>query len=334
MAKRKNIKKSSKKDIVEQFDNMLPQNILPIGEKVEEDKRIYISQKVYKEIHKFTKDKTTNESGGMLIGTVIEEFGETNIAINGFIEAKYSEGTPTTLKFTHETWDYVHKEMERKYQTQKIVGWIHTHPDFGIFLSEYDKFIQENFFKEDSQIAYVVDPIQGIEGFYFWINGRIERCKGFYIFDKTGVKITIDTGHEEDDVQRAEPSPFSFKNILLGILSAAIVILLIMNISLNNKVKEIDSQQRTLTDSANTSLYMMQQQIAALSSKIDELTKENDTVEDDNNSPEPESKGGEKNNPSESSTATEPSKDTSAEDTTNDSETSEPEKDGGEIGNE
>ena len=57
------------------LEETLPQNILPIGEKVEEDKRIYISQAVYKEIHKFTKNKTTNESGGMLIGNIIEEFG-------------------------------------------------------------------------------------------------------------------------------------------------------------------------------------------------------------------------------------------------------------------
>ena len=171
MAKKKKAKKVVKYEPI--IENSLPQNILPIGERVEEDKNIYISQPVYNEIHKFTQNKTTNESGGMLIGEVVEEFGKTNIIINGFIEAKFSEGTPTTLKFTHETWEYVHKEMDKRFPGQKIVGWIHTHPNFGIFLSEYDKFIQENFFKEEYQIAYVVDPIQNIEGFYFWINGKI-----------------------------------------------------------------------------------------------------------------------------------------------------------------
>ena len=65
---------------------------------------------------------------------------------------------------------FINYLIEKKYENAQIVGWIHTHPDFGIFLSEYDTFIQENFFKEDYQIAYVVDPIQNIEGFYFWIN--------------------------------------------------------------------------------------------------------------------------------------------------------------------
>ena len=137
----KKAKKQNKKAPVNELpENMLPQNILPMGERVEENKNIYISQAVYKEIHKFTKNKTTNESGGMLVGTVIEEFGKTNIVISGFVEAKFCEATPTTLKFTHETWEFVHKEIEKKHKGKKIVGWIHTHPDFGIFLSEYDKF--------------------------------------------------------------------------------------------------------------------------------------------------------------------------------------------------
>ena len=185
----KRVRNSKKKALQPELtENMLPQNILPIGDRVEENKNIYILQSVYKEIHKFTQNKTTNESGGMLVGTVLEEFGKTNIIVSGFVEAKYCEATPTTLKFTHETWEYVHKEIEKKHPEKKIVGWIHTHPNFGIFLSEYDKFIQNNYFNEENQIAYVIDPIQNIEGFYFWINGNIEKCKGVYVFDKVEKK--------------------------------------------------------------------------------------------------------------------------------------------------
>ena len=84
-------------------NNILPQNILLIGERVEENKNIYISQQAYKDIYKFTQNKTTNESGGILVGSIIKEFNKTNIIISGFIEAKYSEGTPTTLKYSHKT---------------------------------------------------------------------------------------------------------------------------------------------------------------------------------------------------------------------------------------
>lgn len=246
---------------------LLPQNILSMGERVEEDKNIYISQKIYKEIHKFTQNKITNESGGMLIGDIIEEFGKTNVLINGFIEAKHCEATPTTLKFTHETWEYVHKETEKKFPGKKIVGWIHTHPDFGIFLSEYDKFIQENFFKEEYQIAYVIDPIQKIEGFYFWINRKIERCRGFYIFDKTGTKISINAEKEEEG-GREEREVFSWKNAVLAILCAAVAGLIFLNMTAESKIKRLQSQQETLAESANQSFAYMQQQIEALTSEV------------------------------------------------------------------
>lgn len=282
MAKKKSPKKNTKSIPI--VENALPQNILPIGERVEEDKNIYISQPVYKEIHKFTQNKTTNESGGMLIGNVIEEFGKTNIIVNGFIEAKFCEATPTTLKFTHETWEFVHKEMDKKFSGQKIVGWIHTHPNFGIFLSEYDKFIQENFFKEDYQIAYVVDPIQDIEGFYFWINGKIERCKGFYKFDKMGVKIESDIESKDEDIEQNN-SWLNLKNIIIAVLVVCIVFLTFSNISQNKEIENLQKQQETLAASANQSLSYMQNQIVSLQSKIAELTdqlkKPSDAVTED-----------------------------------------------------
>ena len=275
----KKAKKQNKKAPVNELpENMLPQNILPMGERVEENKNIYISQAVYKEIHKFTKNKTTNESGGMLVGTVIEEFGKTNIVISGFVEAKFCEATPTTLKFTHETWEFVHKEIEKKHKGKKIVGWIHTHPDFGIFLSEYDKFIHQNFFSEAHQVAYVVDPIQNIEGFYFWINGNIEKCKGFYIYDKTGTQITVDTGKDESTEEKAAAPLFSIKNILIAILSVAVVFLIFSNISsskqlekLEKEQEKLETQQVTLTNSANQALFQMQQMLAAQDTEIQEL---------------------------------------------------------------
>ena len=275
----KKAKKQNKKAPVNELpENMLPQNILPMGERVEENKNIYISQAVYKEIHKFTKNKTTNESGGMLVGTVIEEFGKTNIVISGFVEAKFCEATPTTLKFTHETWEFVHKEIEKKHKGKKIVGWIHTHPDFGIFLSEYDKFIHQNFFSEAHQVAYVVDPIQNIEGFYFWINGNIEKCKGFYIYDKTGTQITVDTGKDESTEEKAATPLFSIKNILIAILSVAVVFLIFSNISsskqlekLEKEQEKLETQQVTLTNSANQALFQMQQMLAAQDTEIQEL---------------------------------------------------------------
>ena len=147
----------------------------------------------------------------------------------------------------------------------------HTHPDFGIFLSEYDKFIQENFFKEDYQVAYVIDPIQNIEGFYFWINDQLQKCQGFYIYDKTGVKITIEVDKDEPN-KKEETSLFHWKNIAIAILSVAVVFLFFSNISTGNTLEKLEKQQKTLADSANQSFSYMQQQIWSQQTKIQNLT--------------------------------------------------------------
>ena len=288
MAKKKNNQRNPRRQTAP--DLSLPQNIVAVGEQVQEDKKIYISQSVYREIHQFTRDKTENESGGVLVGNVIEAFGKTHIVIRAFVEAKYSEGTPTTLKFTHQTWEYIHKELGKKYPQYKILGWIHTHPNFGIFLSDYDKFIHENFFQEENQIAYVIDPIQNDEGFYFWISGRLERCKGFFLFDRTGVRIAAEPSGEDSRAAVSEHSEGgrTLSNIIMAGLGIAVAALLIFSLSLRNRVDVLERQQQMLVETANASLNSMMLQINALSSEVDTLEQRVAELEEELHPQQPE----------------------------------------------
>ncbi len=268
-----------------EFLTSLPQNILKMGGQVEEDKNIYISQSAYKAIHNFTKNKLENESGGMLMGYTLEGAGKTNIIVDGFIEAKHSEATPTTLKFTHETWEYVHAEAEKNYPEYKIIGWIHTHPSFGIFLSEYDKFIQQNFFDGENQIAYVVDPIQKIEGFYFWINGKIEKCNGFYIYDKTGVPIVIEPEKNEEEkasTASAVAPRKNWKDYLLVATSLLLVVMLFISISLSGKLSDLENDTNKIISeqkSAQTYISSLLSELTILNQKVNDLQSSVDDFE-------------------------------------------------------
>ena len=264
----------------------LPQNIMKIGGHVEEDKNIYISQAAYKAIHNFTKDKLENESGGMLMGYTLEGAGKTNIIIDGFIEGKHSEATPTTLKFTHETWEYVHAEADKKYPEYKIIGWIHTHPSFGIFLSEYDKFIQQNFFNGENQVAYVVDPIQKTEGFYFWINGKIEKCNGFYIYDKTGTPIVIESEQPEEEKTASSahivPQKKSWKDYLLVATSILMVIMLFITLSLSGKLSDLENDTNKIIseqESAETYISSLLSEISTLKQKLNAAQTDIDSLQ-------------------------------------------------------
>lgn len=119
--------------------------------------------------HVFMNDE--GEVGGVLVG----EARPGKVAVvHGAIPALEAAGARASVTFTHDAWAKVHAVMEDRYPDLKIVGWYHSHPGFGIFLSGHDLFIQENFFSEQSSIAYVIDPHAGEEGIFGWRHGEID----------------------------------------------------------------------------------------------------------------------------------------------------------------
>ncbi|MFX1419419.1 MAG: Mov34/MPN/PAD-1 family protein [Promethearchaeota archaeon] len=59
-------------------------------------------------------------------------------------------------------YDKAFKELKikKKNYDLRIVGWWHSHPNFGCFLSGTDLHTQKYFFPEYYQVALVVDPIR------------------------------------------------------------------------------------------------------------------------------------------------------------------------------
>lgn len=246
MAKKEKPQKGKKTEIDELSGDLLPQNIVPMGDRVDADKNIYISQATYKKIQRFTSDKTVTEAGGILVGKEMEEFGKTNIIISGFVEAKYCEATSTTLTFTHKSWEYIHSEIAKNHPGKKILGWIHTHPNFGIFLSDYDKFIHENFFSNDNQVAYVVDPIKNEEGFYFWIDKKLEACPGFYIYEKIGKEITVGKKDTVSSETICKKNSNVVRDSIIAVLATAVVVLSLFTVNLSIKTDELEKQVKDL----------------------------------------------------------------------------------------
>lgn len=113
------------------------------------------------------------EVGGVLVGR-LGDGGR--LEIIGAIPALRADGHRASVTFTHAAWAEIHSTMERQFRPdQRIVGWYHSHPGFGIFLSEHDLFIHRNFFYDTSQIAYVIDPYAATEGIFGWRDGQVEK---------------------------------------------------------------------------------------------------------------------------------------------------------------
>lgn len=134
---------------------------------------IWMHKEVQQQIDRYAATDHKKELGGIIIGSVDETKLSTSLFITGMIMAQNTTSDRTSITFTHDTWKQLHKDKENLYPDGKIVGWFHTHPGFGVFLSNYDLFIHQNFFNLPWQVAYVVDPVHKKRGFYRWEGEKI-----------------------------------------------------------------------------------------------------------------------------------------------------------------
>ena len=136
------------------------------------DSRTVVLQSVLNEIKEHGRSSMYKEVCGVLVGYLCWDSGP-YLLIDGRIEGKHASHQSGSVTFTSETWDYIHEELAAKYPERIIVGWYHTHPGFGIFLSNMDAFIHENFFSFPWEPAYVFDPQAETDGFFFKIGTEL-----------------------------------------------------------------------------------------------------------------------------------------------------------------
>ncbi len=138
-------------------------------------------QTVLTDVSAHADENPNIEVCGVLIGTVYENPQASFVYIDGMIRGEASTGRSTAVTFTAQTWQHIHKVMEEKHPGKKIIAWYHTHPGFGIFLSEMDLFIQRHFFKAPWQMAFVVDPQSRESGMFAWRQAQVRRIE--YVVD-------------------------------------------------------------------------------------------------------------------------------------------------------
>ncbi len=155
-------------------------------------------------MHRHVFAHPDHEVGGVLVGQVDGRTGRPRVT--GVIPALEAVGETASVTFTHEAWSVIHERQEQEFPNTQIIGWYHSHPTFGIFLSEPDQFIHRNYFSDRHQFAYVVDPIERSEGIFGWRDGEItefEHVVGFSTTHLTGADGIAVMAGDEPTVEHA-----------------------------------------------------------------------------------------------------------------------------------
>ncbi len=241
-----------------------------------QENNLLLSSSSISKMDNHSKSDLSREVGGFLIGTIKNSI----TTVIDFIPALAGDSKATSFQFTEKDWSFLYKTLD-KYDNLELVGWFHTHPDFGAFLSSYDQFIQDSFFSDSGRVAIVFDPIR-------------EDWAAFLQNNENTEKIQLKTDiHNPTTTVQDEPKVSSKKSIFTNLVLVTIMVTLgiysilsyFENIELQNEnatlIIEYDEQLVNSDKSKKELIEEYEQKIQSQSKDYDEQLEETRTYKEE-----------------------------------------------------
>lgn len=141
-----------------------------------DDFQIYVVVPVYKRILDHLWEDRSIESGGVLVGHAFKSLKEgsetTFVIVSGFIRQESQRRSAVHFTVGPDEIQAARAVLAGEYPGLQVVGWYHSHPNHGVFLSGQDMSIVSGIYSATWHIALVIDPVREKEGFF--IGGRGE----------------------------------------------------------------------------------------------------------------------------------------------------------------
>lgn len=122
------------------------------------------------------------EAIGLLVGEVYCFKGNEFVVVEDYITGK-NASTRVSTKFEKKAFGEMVEQLLGKSRGKIIVGWAHSHPSFGCFLSSADIETQKRYFPEGFHVALVIDPVRK-EKRFFKLEGEEYREASFAVIER------------------------------------------------------------------------------------------------------------------------------------------------------
>ena len=144
--------------------------------------RLVFREDVMLHLDQFAHLHNKGEHGGFLVGKVreLKSSERYEVLVERFIPVTQMEGA-VRLVLAEADVRALGRALKQRQEGEVRVGWAHTHPGFGVFLSDFDKEQHQRLFPEPWQIAYVMDTQAQERAAYVAADDQWQRLEGYYI---------------------------------------------------------------------------------------------------------------------------------------------------------
>ncbi|GEM_PF-2438749 len=126
-----------------------------------EVRQVYIKEDALADLKSHLASNLRVEQGGILLGNAYRDPEyQIYVEITASVAAPATIGTGAHLEFTPDSWQGIMDYARAEHPQENIVGWYHSHPNLGVFMSGTDMNTQRKFFYHPWCLSIVCDPVR------------------------------------------------------------------------------------------------------------------------------------------------------------------------------
>ena len=199
----------------EDINAVLPGNVKQMGAP-DDELRIYMEDYVHTYLYQYSRSSVNGEKLAVLMGQSIVINGQNTIFISGVIQARFTEKIKGVETITNQSWKYISEDMEKYFPNLSVVGWMHSRPSFGAFVTSMDEEYHKKLFSDPNQVLFVVDPIDRLDRLYVLNEAKsaLRPVKGYFIYYEKNTQmqeymlenslVQPKTGFQDDELEASE----------------------------------------------------------------------------------------------------------------------------------
>ena len=129
---------------------------------------VFLEESCLKSMEKHAANDILREQAGILCGHAYVDGGQLYVNITAALPVD-TVSDSAHFAFHETSWQAIWNRLD---DNSTILGWYHTHPGMGVFLSATDLRTQKLHFSLPWQIAIVIDPVSGQSGVFAGSEGQ------------------------------------------------------------------------------------------------------------------------------------------------------------------